>query len=126
MSQPADILTALKSQLENDATLSKYVKKVDVPKKDFIFGQTVLSTVNVADINGNITSEVYRFTTAASTGPWFGGTSPRRCARGVYRKHNVEVQVYAMGDGIDVNSFIFKVDRKTRDFTIVPIVYRLS
>jgi len=95
------------------------------PKKDFIFGQTVLSTVNVADINGNITSEVYRFTTAASTGPWFGGTSPRRCARGVYRKHNVEVQVYAMGDGIDVDSFIFKVDRKTRDFTIVPIVYRL-
>lgn len=102
------------------------------PDKDFYYSQSVEITIKVEDASDyrNMLYDMWRFYIAGSTGPWIdrGSFDPRVCARGVYRKQTgISFNVYGIDDtGVDRESILVTIGGKTRDVTIIPIIYRLE
>ena len=96
------------------------------PPEDFYYGKEVSVTIDAYDLNGNNTHQTYYFTVGESTGPWYHGAYPLKCAEGIVHDSKVELQLYAIDHGINTTTILVKVDRENREFVMYPIVYRLS
>lgn len=96
------------------------------PPEDFYYEKEVSVTIDAYDLNGNRTHETYYFTVGESSGPWYHGAYPLKCAEGIVHDSRVELQLYAIDHGIDTTTILVKVDRENREFVMYPIVYRLS
>ena len=96
------------------------------PPADFLYGQQVEITIEAQDLNDNVARDSYYFTTGVSDGPWFHGAFPRKCAEGIIIDSRVMLQVYGIDHGINTGSILVKIDRKTREIEMRPIIYRLS
>jgi len=96
------------------------------PPSDFFYGQQVEIAIQVEDLNDNLAHDTYFFSTGESDGPFFHGAFPRKCAEGIIIDSKVMLQVYGIDHGIDTGSILVKIDRKTREIEIRPIIYRLS
>jgi len=96
------------------------------PPVNFFYGQKVEITIEAQDLNDNVARDSYYFTTGVSEGPWFHGAFPRKCAEGIIIDSIVMLQVYGLDHGIDTSSILVKIDRKTREIEMRPIIYRLS
>jgi hypothetical protein len=96
------------------------------PPVDFFYGQQVEITIEAQDLNDNVARDSYYFTTGVSEGPWFHGAFPRKCAEGIIIDSIVMLQVYGLDHGINTSSILVKIDRKTREIEMRPIIYRLS
>ena len=96
------------------------------PPSDFYYDQEISVTIDAYDLNGNITHQTYYFNTGESSGPWYHGAYPLKCAEGVIHDSKVELQLYAIDHGINTTTILVKVDRENREFIMYPIVYRLS
>jgi hypothetical protein len=96
------------------------------PPVDFFYGQQVEITIEAQDLNDNVARDSYYFTTGVSDGPWFHGAFPRKCAEGIIIDSRVMLQVYGIDHGIKTGSILVKIDRKTREIEMRPIIYRLS
>jgi hypothetical protein len=96
------------------------------PAADFFYDQRVELTMEVSDLNDNFAHDSYYFDTGSSSGPWFHGAFPRKCAEGIIIDSKVMLQVYGIDHGINTGTIVVKIDRKTREIEMVPIIYRLS
>jgi len=96
------------------------------PSTDFYYGQEVSITIDAYDLNGNNTHQTYYFTVGESSGPWYHGAYPLKCAEGVVHDSEIMLQLYAIDHGINTTTILVKVDRENREFIMYPIVYRLS
>ena len=96
------------------------------PPADFFYGQQVEITIEAQDLNDNVARDSYYFTTGVSDGPWFHGAFPRKCAEGIIIDSRVMLQVYGIDHGINTGTILVKIDKKTREIEMRPIIYRLS
>jgi len=103
-----------------------------LPLYDFKFGDTVYVYVRAIDLatNENVMVDSWRFYTSKSTGPWFDFSSfrPLPCRRGISRVNTlIRFRVYGIdGHGLDISTLNVQVRGVESDFTVVPIIYRIS
>lgn len=97
----------------------------------FINNEEITVEVYVEDIaeNGNKLLDAWDFYIVNSTKPWFDSNNfePGMCKKGVYRyNRNISMQVYGMGDGVDVDSIEVTIGGRYRSMQITPIIYRVN
>jgi len=100
------------------------------PEMGFLYSDILDIAVYANDLSENKNSMVDRWVLYCmeSIPPWFndGNFFPNQCSRGVDLNTNVDIQVYGVGGGVDLDSIEFSVDESKRDAIITPIIYRIE
>jgi len=100
------------------------------PEIGFLYSDILDIAVYANDLSENKNPMVDRWVLYCmeSIPPWFhdGNFFPKQCSRGTALNTNVNIQVYGVGGGVDLDSIEFSVDESKRDAIITPIIYRIE
>jgi len=100
------------------------------PEIGFLYSDILDIAVYANDLSENKNSMVDRWVLYCmeSIPPWFNDDNffPKQCSRGINLNTNVDIQVYGVGGGVNLNSIEFSVDESKRDAIITPIIYRIE